>query len=60
MYMVLGIEVFNYAEVLGIHNNKKIALNHAEILNKNKNKNCCQNYKVLTNTEVKKKKIVLY
>ena len=60
MYLVVGLEVFNYAEIKGIHSNKKIALNHAKSLQATKNIHVCQNYKVLTKADVKKQKIVLY
>ena len=59
MYYVIGKEIFNEAEVFGIHSNKKIALQQAEMLENNKNKFCCQKYEVKTQTEIKKEKINL-
>ena len=60
MYIVIGLEVFNYGKVMGIHSSKKIALEQAQILQATKNIHVCQNYKTLTETEIKKQKIVLY
>lgn len=60
MYIVIGLEVFNYAEIRGIHSNKKDAISQAEFLQKNKKPMICQNYKVVTQTDVKKNKITLF
>jgi hypothetical protein len=59
-YYVLGMEIFNTGEVMGIHANRKTAQEQADTLEKNKNKLCCQNYRVKTKTEVKNEKINLY
>lgn len=60
MYLVLGIEPFNYAEVRGMHASKKLAEQQADALEQNKNSLCCQRYAVKTLTEVKKEKLSLF
>lgn len=59
-YFVLGIEPFKYAEIHGQHESKKIAISQAEKLEQKKSPLCCQNYTVMTCTEIKKQKLILY
>lgn len=59
MYLVLGIEPFNYAEIRGIHADKNKATKQAESLEQNKNALCCQRYEAITGTEAKKRKYIL-
>lgn len=60
MYLVLGVEPFNYAEIKGIHQNIKIALSQLQDLNKNKPPLCVQRYEVVTTTEAKRRHYSLY
>lgn len=60
VYYVLGIEAFKQAEVYGVHQSKKKALNQLSALKKAKTKAISQRFEVLTSTEVKKRKLELY
>lgn len=60
MYIVIGLEVFGYAEIKGVHACKKTALNQANYLQANKKPHVCQDYKVVTKTDAKKQKLKFY
>ena len=59
-YYVLGKEVFNMAQVYGIHQNKEIAQKQVNTLEKSKHNLHCQTFTVMNQTEVNNSKVELY